>query len=120
MSARRNVWAVLVVLLLLLAAVLPVAAQDEEPLTEEEQANLALVEQFFAIYNDYDMDAMGELLTDDVVWTWSDPSLSEPMSAKAKRAHSSCMQGQIQRHVCASCGRSRRRRHGPHHRTLGQ
>lgn len=81
MNTHNKVLVVLVVMLLLLTAVLPAAAQDEEPLTEEEQANLALVEKFFAIYNDYDKEAISSLLTDDVTWTWIDPGVSAAYSA---------------------------------------
>jgi ketosteroid isomerase-like protein len=74
MNVHKKAQVMLVVMLLLLTAVLPAAAQDEKPLTEEEKANLAVVEKFFALYNDQDSEAIGELLTDDVVWTRVDPS----------------------------------------------
>lgn len=63
-------WIVLVLAALLLGACRPVVAQPNAD--EAAAAAQQVMAQFYQAYNDYDMDAMLALHTDDAVWTWID------------------------------------------------
>jgi predicted ester cyclase len=48
------------------------------PAPQEEKAAMAVIDQFFKAYEDYDVDTLLSLHTDDATWTWIDPGKNFP------------------------------------------
>lgn len=76
MLHRNRWWIVLVVAALLMSGCRPVVAQPDAQ--EAEKAALEVMDQFYKAYDDYDMDAMLALHTDNAVWTWIDEGKNFP------------------------------------------
>lgn len=77
MLHRNRLYAVFLIAALLLSACQPIVAQPVAQQAESEA--MAVVDEFFAAWNNADKERMMALLTDDVVWSWLDSAKNFPV-----------------------------------------
>lgn len=77
MLHRNRLYVVCPIAALLLSACQPIVAQPVAQQAESEA--MAVVDEFFAAWNNADKERMMALLTDDVVWSWLDSAKNFPV-----------------------------------------